>query len=237
MAAKKTTPLLSRLRGAIHKVRFLLSFDATKWIAISSFKRSSPVPPRPLTFTARPSLLDCTDDYYDARSSFALSRTMSPCSPALTTPSPVPEISRSTSDASSGDDIDRRAERFIENFYRQLRMERQVSLELSYRREKSLERSPGTVHGFQLTLWAKLFPPIVPTQKMVFNRCFFSWIRIKKTSEVVEGDDMKHISGLIYEETYDVLKIFLENVIWDAFTYAEHASRKTITAMDVVYAL
>ncbi|CAL9162816.1 unnamed protein product [Musa hybrid cultivar] len=227
MAAKKTTPLLSRLRGAIHKVRFLLSFDATKWIAISSFKRSLPVPPRPLTFTARPSLLDCTDDYYDARSSFALSRTMSPCSPASMTPSPVPEISRSTSDASSGDDIDQRAERFIENFYRQLRMERQVSLELSYRREKSLERSPGTVHGFQLTLWAKLFPPIVPTQKMVF----------KKTSEVVEGDDVKHISGLIYEEARDVLKIFLENVIWDAFTYAEHVSRKTITTMDVVYAL
>ncbi|XP_064963311.1 uncharacterized protein LOC135611605 [Musa acuminata AAA Group] len=145
MAAKKTTPLLSRLRGAIHKVRFLLSFDATKWIAISSFKRSSPVPPRPLTFTARPSLLDCTDDYYDARSSFALSRTMSLCSPASTTPSPGPEISRSTSDASSGDDIDQRAERFIENFYRQLRMERKVSLELSYRREKSLDRSPGTV--------------------------------------------------------------------------------------------
>ncbi|RZR95641.1 hypothetical protein BHM03_00024511 [Ensete ventricosum] len=143
MAAKKTNPLLSRLRGAIHKVRFLLSFDATKWIAISSFKRSSPVPPRLLTFTARPGLLDCTDDYYDARSSFAVSRTMSPCSPASTTASPGPGTSRSISDASSGDDIDQRAERFIDNFYRQLRMERQVSLELSYCREKSLERSPG----------------------------------------------------------------------------------------------
>ncbi|URE00586.1 hypothetical protein MUK42_19806 [Musa troglodytarum] len=145
MAAEKTTPLLSRLRGAIRKVRFLLSFDATKWIAISSFKRSSPVPPRPLTFTARPGLLDCTDDYYDARSSFALSSTMSPYSPASTTPSPGPEMSRSTSGASSGDDIDQRAERFIENFYRQLRLERQVSLELSYCREKSLTRSPGIV--------------------------------------------------------------------------------------------
>ncbi|RWV98389.1 hypothetical protein GW17_00038770 [Ensete ventricosum] len=143
MAAKKTNPLLSRLRGAIHKVRFLLSFDATKWIAISSFKRSSPVPPRLLTFTARPGLLDCTDDYYDARSSFAVSRTMSPCSPASTTASPGPGTSRSISDASSGDDIDQRAERFIDNFYRQLRMERQVSLELSYCRETSLERSPG----------------------------------------------------------------------------------------------
>ena len=30
---------------------------------------------------------------------------------------------------------------------------------------------------------------------------------------------------------------FLENVIRDAVTYTEHAKRKTVTAMDVVYAL
>ena len=34
-----------------------------------------------------------------------------------------------------------------------------------------------------------------------------------------------------------VLKVFLENVIRDAVTYTEHARRKTVTAMDVVYAL
>ena len=45
------------------------------------------------------------------------------------------------------------------------------------------------------------------------------------------------ISGLIYEETRGVLKVFLENVIRDAVTYTEHARRKTVTAMDVVYAL
>ena len=63
---------------------------------------------------------------------------------------------------------------------------------------------------------------------------------------------MKRISGLIYEETRGVLKVnlcieltyilpirqvFLENVIRDAVTYTEHAKRKTVTAMDVVYAL
>ena len=42
---------------------------------------------------------------------------------------------------------------------------------------------------------------------------------------------------LIYEETRGVLKVFLENVIRDAVTYTEHAKRKTVTAMDVVYAL
>merc|ERR1712117_961924 len=48
---------------------------------------------------------------------------------------------------------------------------------------------------------------------------------------------VKRISGLIYEETRGVLKVFLENVLRDAVTYTEHAKRKTVTAMDVVYAL
>jgi histone H4 len=48
---------------------------------------------------------------------------------------------------------------------------------------------------------------------------------------------VKRISGLIYEETRTVLKTFLENVIRDSVTYTEHARRKTVTAMDVVYAL
>ena len=48
---------------------------------------------------------------------------------------------------------------------------------------------------------------------------------------------VKRISGLIYEETRGVLKVFLENVIRDAVTYTEHARRKTVTAFDVVYAL
>jgi histone H3/H4 len=48
---------------------------------------------------------------------------------------------------------------------------------------------------------------------------------------------VKRISGLIYEETRGVLKLFLENVVRDAVTYTEHARRKTVTANDVVYAL
>ena len=48
---------------------------------------------------------------------------------------------------------------------------------------------------------------------------------------------VKRISGLIYDETRGVLKVFLENVIRDSVTYTEHARRKTVTAMDVMYAL
>jgi histone H4 len=48
---------------------------------------------------------------------------------------------------------------------------------------------------------------------------------------------VKRISGLVYEETRGVLKVFLDQVIRDAVTYTEHSRRKTVTAMDVVYAL
>ncbi|KAL3209959.1 hypothetical protein MRX96_037597 [Rhipicephalus microplus] len=51
------------------------------------------------------------------------------------------------------------------------------------------------------------------------------------------GKGLGRISGLIYEETRGVLKVFLENVIHDAVTYPEHAKRKTVAAIDVVYAL
>ena len=48
---------------------------------------------------------------------------------------------------------------------------------------------------------------------------------------------VKRISSFIYDDTRSVLKNFLENVVRDSVTYCEHAKRKTVTAMDVVYAL
>ena len=68
------------------------------------------------------------------------------------------------------------------------------------------------------------------------------------------GGGVKRISAMIYEETRGVLKSFLESVIRDAVTYTEvccsfqlasqqkltlkqHAKRKTVTSLDVVYAL
>ena len=48
---------------------------------------------------------------------------------------------------------------------------------------------------------------------------------------------VKRINGLIYEETRGVLKLFLEKIIRDTVTYTEHAKRKTVTSMDVIYAL
>ena len=48
---------------------------------------------------------------------------------------------------------------------------------------------------------------------------------------------VKRISSYIYEETRSVLRNFLENVVRDSVVYTEHAKRKTVTALDVVYAL
>merc|ERR1719357_2074236 len=48
---------------------------------------------------------------------------------------------------------------------------------------------------------------------------------------------VKRISGLIYDETRGVLKTFMENVVRDAVTYCDYSKRKTVTALDVVYAL
>jgi histone H4 len=48
---------------------------------------------------------------------------------------------------------------------------------------------------------------------------------------------VKRISALIYDEARSCLRTFLQCAIKDAVTYTEHARRKTVTAMDIVYAL
>ena len=48
---------------------------------------------------------------------------------------------------------------------------------------------------------------------------------------------VKRISSQVYDETRSILQLYLEDVVRDAATYSEHSRRKTITALDVVYAL
>uniref|UniRef100_A0A8C0Y1M6 Histone H4 n=1 Tax=Cyprinus carpio carpio TaxID=630221 RepID=A0A8C0Y1M6_CYPCA len=63
-------------------------------------------------------------------------------------------------------------------------------------------------------------------------------------------EHLQHPAGLLVDQTGDALDSAaasettnggfgdsLDNVIRDAVTYTEHAKRKTVTAMDVVYAL
>ena len=54
---------------------------------------------------------------------------------------------------------------------------------------------------------------------------------------LVRRGGVKRISGLIYEETRGVLKVYEENVIRDTVTYTEHVKRKPVTAIDIVYVL
>ena len=48
---------------------------------------------------------------------------------------------------------------------------------------------------------------------------------------------VKRISHLMYDEARLVLRKFVYSVLKDTITYTEHCKRKTVTALDVVYAL
>lgn len=48
---------------------------------------------------------------------------------------------------------------------------------------------------------------------------------------------VKRISGPVYESATAALRIFLEDIIRDTVLYTDYAKRKTVTALDVVYAL
>ena len=48
---------------------------------------------------------------------------------------------------------------------------------------------------------------------------------------------VKRIAIDMYGETRGTIKAFLDNIMPDVLAYTEHSRRKTVTAMDVVYAL
>lgn len=107
------------------KIKVLLNLDLNRWrlasmIGAASSRRHQ------LSFNDRPGLRACMDDTESegsGHSSMGLRRTIS---------------------YPSEDDIDKRAEMFIENFHKQLQIERQISLELKYLRGNSfrLNMSP-----------------------------------------------------------------------------------------------
>ncbi|KAJ8767445.1 hypothetical protein K2173_017489 [Erythroxylum novogranatense] len=110
---KDSWSLLGRLRRIVNKVKILLSFEVNRWRLGSMIGTASSRRHR-LSFRDRPGLRACTDEVeseYSVSSPNGLCRTIS---------------------YPSEDDIDKRAEIFIENFRRQLKIERQVSLELKY---------------------------------------------------------------------------------------------------------
>ncbi|KAF7806620.1 cotton fiber protein [Senna tora] len=128
---KKKLTLLSRLRTAVQRVRLLLSSTvlSRSWRIASVIRRAS-LPKRRFSFNddRTAGLMLCSDetgsDGSGSGSFRGLQRTMS-----------FPN--------SDDDDIDKRAERFIANFRRQLQMERQISLQLRYYRRGNSFQSPS----------------------------------------------------------------------------------------------
>lgn len=131
-----------RLRRAVHKIKFFISFNARRWF-LSSMASSS-VRQSKLNFKSNCNgLLDCkAEDYCTIGSSMKLSRSTSFATASLSRSSmrAGSKTIRSMSDASSTSDIDQRAEEFITNFYEHIQMERQVSLQLRYCRENNSDR-------------------------------------------------------------------------------------------------
>ncbi|RZC60002.1 hypothetical protein C5167_021763 [Papaver somniferum] len=106
-------------------------------------------------------------------------------------------------------------------------------------RENSISRTSETAAGYQVINLSRKRKRSKGFGIRDTGRCCDNIQGITKLAirRLPRRGGVKRISGLIYEETRGVLKIFLENVIRDAITYNEHARRKTYTAMDVVYAL
>ncbi|XP_057957499.1 uncharacterized protein LOC131150661 [Malania oleifera] len=128
--------LLGHLKRTVKKIRFLLSFDVGR-LHLSSILGgvARHKPRRRLSFDDRKEgLRVCTEEDDEERDGSVRQRRL--------------ERARSYASAggssfsSSDGDVDRKADMFIANFYRQLRLERQISLELRYyRRGNSFESS------------------------------------------------------------------------------------------------
>ncbi|KAK7265276.1 hypothetical protein RJT34_32894 [Clitoria ternatea] len=112
--------LLSRLRIAVQKMKLILTSTILShtWHAATIIRRAS-FSKRHLSFNDRTGLMVCSDET-DSENA------------VLSSPS---RSLRRTISSPSDDDIDKRAEIFIANFRRQLRMERQISLQLRYGKE------------------------------------------------------------------------------------------------------
>ena len=121
---KDKSSLLTRLKRAVKKVKFLIDFSMNRWHLASVLGRASSS--KRISFiNDRPGLRAACDDdtVYSDESGGSSSRS---------------GIQRTMSFPSE-EDVDKRADMFIANFYRQLQLERQISLEIQYCRGNSFK--------------------------------------------------------------------------------------------------
>nr|KYP57453.1 hypothetical protein KK1_003716 [Cajanus cajan]KYP71492.1 hypothetical protein KK1_010752 [Cajanus cajan] len=126
---KERKSVLERLRMAVQKVKLLLGATVLShaWHAASLLRRGSQIK-RQVSLDDRAGLMICASEETDSEGLVHVS-----------SPSSARSLQRTISYPSSDDDIDKRAEMFIANFRRQLHMERQISLQLRYCRENTLQ--------------------------------------------------------------------------------------------------
>lgn len=118
MAKSKGASLINRLRQAVNKVNFLLNFKISSlWGIVPIIGSSSSSSSLRFSFNDRPGLAAaCAEENEPDSSGFSRGA-----------------LYRAGSyDPPSDEDIDNKAEMFIANFYKQLKIERQISLELKY---------------------------------------------------------------------------------------------------------
>ncbi|KAK6942433.1 Protein of unknown function DUF761, plant [Dillenia turbinata] len=127
------TWVLGKLKRAVKKLRLLLNFNINRWLVVSMIRASSRK--TRLSFNDRPGLRGFTDDSDDDISDIEKS-------PAP--PKQGIQIQRTISNPSE-EDINKKADLFIENFYKQLRMERQVSLDLRKNKLRRIRFQKGIV--------------------------------------------------------------------------------------------
>lgn len=127
MGKENSWLLLSRLRRAVIKFKLLLNFNIHRWRLTTLVGRSSWNKQR-LSFNDRAGLRAVCTEYENMDSDHKDPNSL------MESPSLRRTISYPSPSSSEDDDIDKRAEMFINNFRRQLQIERQVSLELRYNR-------------------------------------------------------------------------------------------------------
>ncbi|KVI01401.1 Protein of unknown function DUF761, plant [Cynara cardunculus var. scolymus] len=138
--------LLSRLKTVVNKITFLINSDVNRWKFVSSFNGGSNSRRRlsfgqglGLTAIVSSGEEDDDEDDDDNNNVVGFSDHSSGSSQMLQKTKSF-SLQRSTSFPEE-DDVDKRAQMFIDNFYRQLRLERQVSLQLRYKRNMSIGSS------------------------------------------------------------------------------------------------
>lgn len=150
--------LVGRLKRAVKKIKFLLDFNVNRWKLASLIGASSSK--RRLSFNDRPGIRACLEDSESEGpgSARSLQRTIS---------------------YPSEDDVDKKADAFIANFHKQLRIERQISLELRYYRGDSFNSAKSPWEGLILSNRAGLGlsnKPLIRARAPVLHWSFRCWV-------------------------------------------------------------